>query len=203
MFALSADVVKKIMKYFEKIDLPVFTEVSKEMYRLLESNIISWDNGQICLNSTVEQPDNYRFGVGSLRYDWDNKTEKINSAGEIKYDIPLRDSNLVEADFKVLCTQFKNTVFEDMYNVVSNKYKIGRMRLMKLEPKTCLSWHRDADSRLHYPIKTQKGCLMIIEDEVLFLEKDVWYMTNTKLSHTAINASTESRTHLVIDILSA
>jgi hypothetical protein len=203
MFALSADAVKKIMKYFEKIDLPVFTEVSKEMYRLLESNIIFWDNGQICLNSTVNQPDNYRFGVGSLRYDWDNKTEKINFAGEIKYDVPLRHGNLVESDFKVLCTQFKNTLFEDIYNLVSNKYKIGRMRLMKLEPKTCLSWHRDADSRLHYPIKTQKGCLMIIEDEVLFLEKNVWYMTNTKLSHTAINASTESRTHLVIDILAA
>lgn len=190
------------MKYFERIDLPVFTGVAEEMNRLLESNTISWHSGQICLNSTTEHPNNYSLGVGSLRYDWHNKIKKINSTGDVKYDIPLRDSILVESDFKVLCNQFRNTIFEDLYNLVSVKYEIGRMRIMKLEPKTCLSWHRDTDHRLHYPIKTQEGCLMIIEDEVLFLEKYSWYMTNTKFSHTAINSSTESRIHLVIDIIS-
>jgi hypothetical protein len=201
MFALSADVVKKIMKYFKEVELPIYTEVAEELYRLIQSETIHWHNGQICLNSTADQPDNFKFGVGSLQYDWDNMCEEISPMGDITYVVPLRTAIIHEYEFVLLCTQFKNTVFEDIYNTVSGKYRIGRARLMKSEPKTCLSWHRDFNSRLHYPIKTQDGCLMIIDDEVLHLEQSTWYLTNTTKFHTAINASKESRIHLVFDII--
>jgi hypothetical protein len=201
MFALSADVVKKIMKYFKEVGLPVFKDVAEEMYRLIKSETIHWHNGQICLNSTADQPDNFKLGVGSLQYDWDNMSEEIGPIGDITYVVPLRDIIIHEYEFIVLCTQFKNTIFEDIYNTVSEKYRIGRARLMKSESKTCLSWHTDPGHRLHYPIKTQEGCSMVIEDEVCHLKQDIWYITSTNHKHTAFNASLESRIHLVFDLL--
>jgi hypothetical protein len=189
------------MKYFKEIELPLYTGVAKELDNLLKTETISWYYGQICLNSTVEQPNNYKFGTGSLYYDWDNKQDKISETGDITSNVPLRDVMVHEHEFVVLCNQFKNTIFEDIYNTVSKKYHIGRVRLMKSESKTCLSWHTDPSCRLHYPIKTQEGCLMVIEDEVCHLKQDNWYITSTKYKHTALNASKESRIHLVVDIL--
>jgi hypothetical protein len=180
--------------------LPIFTVVAEEMYRLVKSETIQWNTGQICLNSTIEHPDNFRLGVGSLQYDWDNKREEIGPKG-VTYVVPLRDVIIHESEFILLCTQFKNTIFEDIYNTVSEKYRIGRVRLMKSESKTCLSWHIDPGDRLHYPIKTQEGCLMIIEDEMCYLKQDNWYITSTTYKHTALNASKESRIHLVFDLL--
>jgi hypothetical protein len=42
---------------------------------------------------------------------------------------------------------------------------------------------------------------MVIEDEVKHLEENKWYWTNTVVKHTAFNASSEYRIHLVAAIL--
>ena len=189
------------MNYFKKVDLPVFTGVAEEMYRLLESNIISWHHGQICLNSTADQPNNYKLGVGSLYLDWDSNLKEKNLIGDVTLNVPIKNTFFRENDFIILCNQFKNTIFENIYNIVNTEYNIGRARLMKSDPKTCLSWHRDSNYRLHYPIKTQDGCLMIIDNELLHLEQSTWYLTSTTKFHTALNASKESRIHLVFDVL--
>ena len=43
---------------------------------------------------------------------------------------------------------------------------------------------------------------MVIEDEVKHLEQDQWYLTKTGYNnHTAFNGSSESRTHLVANLL--
>jgi hypothetical protein len=60
---------------------------------------------------------------------------------------------------------------------------------MKSEPKTCLSWHVDFSTRIHYPMKTQEGCFMVIADEVCHLTENTWWWTDTVLPHTAFNAS--------------
>ncbi len=72
---------------------------------------------------------------------------------------------------------------------------------MRSKPKTCLSWHCDTSKRIHLPIRTQPGCMMVIQDEVLHLEQGQWYMTNTIPEHTAFNASKADRIHLIAVIL--
>jgi hypothetical protein len=72
---------------------------------------------------------------------------------------------------------------------------------MKSLPKTCLSWHVDDTKRIHYPIKTQEGCFMIIEEEIKHLPQHTWWLTNTLVKHTAMNASLEDRVHLVVTLL--
>ena len=168
-----------------------------ELNKLLAQSIIKFELNQICINTVPGQEDNYSFGVGSLYYDWSNslrdKTRDIV--------ISKRTDDVKEVDFTVLCSQFKNTLFEDVFNQVTSRYKIGRMRIMELTPKSCLTWHVDDTIRIHYPMKTQPGCIMVIEDEVKFLEQNKWWHTNTLLHHSAFNGSMESRYHLVTAVL--
>ena len=185
---------------FVKIDtLPVY-DLHTEFLRLLDEKKIWWSNrgpDQICLNAPKNDSSNCLAGRGSLYFDWDNSyTDKQG-----KLQVPKRPVMLNEDDFNVLCTGFKNSLFEDVYNSIIKQYTVGRIRIMNSRPKTCLSWHEDQTPRLHYPIKTQSGCFMVIENESKHLEQNQWYWTNTTVPHTAFNGSTEERLHLVVTVL--
>lgn len=191
------------MKYFKKIeDLPVL-DIYSELNTMLKNGVVSFSQfNQISLNTIPSQTTNYNLGTGSLYYDYSSAIEIIDSDGSTqvvppKYEVPLQ-----EEDFSILCDQFKGTLFEELYNALSNKYKLGRVRIMKMEPRKCMSWHIDASPRLHFPIKTQKGCFMVIEDEIIHLPYSEWWMTDTTKNHTAFNASDTDRLHLVAAILS-
>lgn len=182
-------------------DLPVL-DLYSQLNQLLKDEIISWDADlQICLNCTQEGSYNYKEGTGSLRLDWSNQYTVLDENGNEKIVVPERDTPKSEIDFKHLCEVFKDTLFESVYNALRKKYTIGRVRLMKSRPKSCLSWHIDYYKRIHFPIKTQEGCFMVIEDEVCFLEESKWWDTNTTVYHTAVNASKEDRIHLVVTII--
>jgi len=183
-------------------DLPNFFNLQKELDILLSNGDINWvNNNQICLNTTAGDESNYAKGCGSLTLDWDNKKETTVTNGTSQMSIPLKTNRLRESDFTSLCSQFAGTEFETIYSTLKLRFILGRVRLMRLEPKTCLSWHHDTSFRLHYPIKTQPGCFMVINNEVKHLEKNTWYMTNTLHHHTVFNGSLETRIHLVASIL--
>ena len=190
------------MKNFTELDLPTYSNKPLiDLNDLLSSKKISWGNcNQICLNTLPEHKDNIELGTGSLALDWENSNFKsINDITEI--NIPVIKDRLHESDFTVLCDQFKGTVFETIYDMLTQRYVLGRVRLMKSEPHTCLSWHNDTTPRLHYPILTYPGCLMVIDDEVIHLKYGKWWLTETRKKHTALNGSRYSRIHLVAVIL--
>ena len=181
-------------------DLPKY-DLFTELNSLLKNKIINWnEDEQICINTIPAEPNNYKLGTGSLKYDWnyDNIKDEYGYATAV---VKEKSKKLAEGDFSIICSQFKNTLFEVVFNELSKKYTLGRLRLMKSSSKTCLSWHTDSSIRIHYPVKTQEGCLMIIDSEVKHLPINTWWMTNTKLKHTAMNASLEDRIHLVGVIL--
>jgi hypothetical protein len=160
----------------------------------LDALNIEMHGNQICLNAPADDTSNHYRGCGSLYYDWDNADTDEN--GEI-INLHKFKNPLAESDFTTLCDVFTGTVFEDLYNMLSDNYTLGRVRIINISPKHVMSWHIDDTSRLHYPIKTQEGCFMVIKDEVLHLGQDQWYWANTILPHTAFNASKENRYHLV------
>lgn len=177
---------------FISVKLPQF-DLYSELNVMLANNIVDWKSlGQICLNTTPDKLDCFRHGVGSLYFDWSKQENGKPS---------IRPVELNENDFSELCTVFYNTVFEEVFDILKSKYNVGRVRLMKSKPKTCLTWHTDTSKRLHYPITTHEGCLMIIENEVKHLPANTWWLTNTLVKHTALNASTEDRIHLVASVL--
>jgi hypothetical protein len=187
--------------FLQILDLPKL-DLYSEYVNLLTKNKIFFKEknpNQICLNSTFDQPDNIHYGAGSLFYDW--KEEEIDKLG-VKYNPVIRENPLSEELFQVLNSQFKDSLFEEVYNALEKKYKLGRVRIIQSNPKTCLSWHVDDHPRIHYPMKTQDGCLMVIENEVKHLSQNEWWWSNTTSPHTAFNASKEARIHLVATIIS-
>lgn len=184
--------------FIELNNLPVY-DLYTEFLKLLNQKKIWWhstNEDQICINATINDPGNCLTGRGSLFYDWDNSYMEGN-----KWVIPEREKKLKETDFTVLCEGFKESMFEDVYNYLIKRYTLGRIRIMKSKPKTCLTWHVDDTPRIHYPMKTQNGCFMVIGNESKHLENNKWYLTNTLLPHTAFNGSIEDRIHLVAVVL--
>ena len=81
---------------------------------------------------------------------------------------------------------------------MSKKFKLGRVRILLKQPRSTLSWHRDPEPRLHVPIITNPGCIMVIEDVAKHLPADgSVYITNNLKYHNAFNGGEESRVHLV------
>jgi len=190
------------MTNFVPLNLKRFA-LDRTLTNLLEAGLISWKEkeNQIGLTTLPGHENDIHLASGSLVWDWSRAREIEDKDGNIILDVPKFETPREEGDFTVLCNQFKNTLFEDAYNELNRVYHLGRVRLMRSNPKTCLSWHVDHHPRVHYPIKTQDGCFMVIEDEVKHLTESQWWFTNTLLKHTAFNGSAEPRIHLVATIL--
>ena len=114
----------------------------------------------------------------------------------------LRDKQINEAAYTEFVNEFENTYFKKVYDTLAKKFKLGRVRILLKEPRSTLSWHRDPEPRLHIPIITNPGSIMVIENVAKHLPADgsVWITNNTKY-HNAFNGGEESRIHLVTCVL--
>ena len=113
-----------------------------------------------------------------------------------------RDKSIDESKYTELIDDFKNTYFEEVYNTLSKKFKLGRVRILLKEPRSTLSWHKDPEPRLHIPIITNPGCKMVIEDIAKHMPADgsVTITNNTKY-HNFFNGGEQDRIHLVACVL--
>ena len=113
-----------------------------------------------------------------------------------------RDIDIDESKYTQLVPEFEKTYFKEVFEVLSKKFKLGRVRLLLKEPRSTLSWHKDPECRLHVPIVTNKGCSMVIENVAKHLPADgkVWITNNTKY-HNFFNGGEQARVHLVACIL--
>ena len=110
----------------------------------------------------------------------------------------VRDEKIDEAAYSEFIDEYKHTYFKEVYDVLSSKYKLGRVRILLKQPRSTLSWHRDPEPRLHIPIITNPGCIMVIEDVAKHLPADgSVYITNNIKYHNAFNGGEENRVHLV------
>ena len=113
-----------------------------------------------------------------------------------------RDVGIDESKYTQLVSGFENTYFAEVYKTLKKKFKIGRIRLLVKQPRSSLSWHRDPEPRLHIPIITNPGCMMVIENIAKHLPADghVTITNNTKY-HNFFNGGEEARIHLVACVL--
>ncbi|MDC3142971.1 aspartyl/asparaginyl beta-hydroxylase domain-containing protein [Candidatus Pelagibacter sp.] len=113
-----------------------------------------------------------------------------------------RDIDIDESKYTKLVPEFNNTYFSEVYEVLSKRFKLGRVRLLLKEPRSTLSWHKDPECRLHIPIITNAGCSMVIENVAKHLPADgsVWITNNTKY-HNFFNGGEQARVHLVACVL--
>ena len=113
-----------------------------------------------------------------------------------------RDVDIDESKYTQLVPEFEKTYFKEVFETLSKRFKIGRVRLLLKKPRSTLSWHKDPECRLHVPIITNKGCSMVIENVAKHLPADgkVWITNNTRY-HNFFNGGEQARVHLVACVL--
>ena len=151
------------------------------------------DINAICLTQIPNDPNSITGGnVRGLYWTKPDSTYK-----EVQ-----REEVIDEEKYSEFVKLFEDTYFKEMYNELTKKYKLGRIRLLWKLPRTTLSWHRDPEPRLHIPIVTNFGARMCVDKEVHHMPADggVWITDNTKY-HNAFNGGEEDRVHLVATVL--
>ena len=151
------------------------------------------DINAICLTQIPGDPNSITGGnIRGLFWTRPDSTGK-----EVQRENPIDESQYTE-----FVKLFEDTYFKEVYDTLIPNYKLGRVRLLWKMPRTTLSWHRDPERRLHIPIVTNPGALMIIDDEVKHMPADgkVWITDITKY-HNAFNGGEEDRVHLVATVI--
>ena len=149
--------------------------------------------GAICLTRKPGDPESVKGSKARGIY-W---TKPDKSGAEVSRDIKIDES-----EYSEFIPDYENTYFKEVFDVISSKYKLGRIRILLKEPRSTLSWHRDPEPRLHIPIITNPGCLIVIDNVAKHMPADgsVWITNNTKY-HNAFNGGEENRIHLVACVL--
>jgi hypothetical protein len=123
---------------------------------------------------------------------------KDESYNEIQIEKPVRESKYTKID-----DVLTGTYLEEVVKKLSKHYTLGRVRLLKLDPRNSLSYHRDPELRIHIPIITNPGAMVIVENFATHMPADgSVYIMNTKKYHTAFNGGTSPRVHLVASVIS-
>ena len=143
----------------------------------------------ISLNQIPGDPDSIK-GENVKGIYW---TKPDSSGKEAK-----RAKRIDETKYTEFVKDLEDTYFKEVYDILSKKFKLGRVRILLKEPRSTLSWHRDPEPRLHIPIITNPGCIMVIEEVAKHLPADgsAWLTNNTKY-HNFFNGGEEDRIHLV------
>ena len=113
-----------------------------------------------------------------------------------------RDIDIDESKYTQLIPEFEKTYFKEVYETLSKRYKLGRVRLLLKEPRSTLSWHKDPECRLHVPIITNKGCSMVIENVVLLISLKLIPSSTDLLNHSlALESSMTIVSKYLLDLI--
>ena len=178
-----------------KFDINKLQDAYKEVIKIknFESPEEVTNFGAISLTQIPGDPDSIK-GHKARGVFW---TKPDASGKEVSRDISIEEEKYSE-----FIDDFKNTYFKEVFDSLSKKYKLGRVRILLKQPRSTLSWHRDPEPRLHIPIITNPGCIMVIDNVAKHMPADCscWITNNTKY-HNFFNGGEENRIHLVACVL--
>ena len=178
-----------------KFDINELQNAYKEVLKIKEFSVVKGVSnfGAISLTQIPGDPDSIK-GSKARGIFW---TKPDKTGKEV-----VRDEQIDEAAYSEFIDTYKDTYFKEVFETLSAKYKLGRVRILLKEPRSTLSWHRDPEPRLHIPIITNPGCQMVIDHVSMHMPADgsVWITNNTKY-HNAFNGGEENRIHLVACVL--
>lgn len=139
------------------------------------------------------------------RGEFDSPAEQLRDfAGSL--DVRKNGVKDIPADaYTQLHADLRGTYVEEVIATVraTSNHPVGRIRWANMAPKTCYSYHIDADPvRFHVPIRTHpKHTFFMIDDGVYRLpEEGRLYGANVQLPHTFVNSMLHGwRAHLLFD----
>lgn len=173
-----------------------------DVYSILErypSDVSIFEKGQYCYDriSLVHKP-----GIT-------DHLEKVYLSGRQGYLGPIADE--AESDFTVFNEEFQDMYIHEVYQSLENQTKpLGRVRIMRLNPKDTYIWHRDKGERYHIAIDTHPSASLSCSDSLgqtitnpttkhMPADGSVWYL-NTDAMHVAANPNNAIRYHLVFNV---
>lgn len=114
------------------------------------------------------------------------------------YEEFQREGIVEERKFREFIPKYAHTYLKEVYDELCRHMMIGRMRLLKKKPFDANSWHRDPEARIHIPIFTNPGSIMMINNHCTHMPADGYvYFTDTRGYHMAVNGGERDRVHLV------
>lgn len=159
------------------------------------------------------------FGGGQYRYDRislvhkpgiTDPLEKVYLSGRQGYIGPV--ANEAESDFTVFNDDFVDMYIHDVYRSLEKQIdkKLGRVRIMRLNPEESYIWHRDHGERYHMAIDTHPSATLTCSDSLgttitnpttdhIPADGSVWYL-NTDAMHIAANPAETVRYHLIFNV---
>jgi hypothetical protein len=177
--------------FIQKINFQTNTlQVSIDLEQILLNT--QWFENQIGLKHRINASNKFQDCIGSL-YSKEQRKFIANELDFTEWSIP---DCYIKKQILTLCEL--------------EKFNVGRVRFMRLLPKTGLSVHMDQEFRYHLVIKTNINsyiCQNInIENNTLqplatcyHLPNDgYWYKVNTKEKHWVYNGGNDERIHLVV-----
>ena len=168
-------------------------EQFKESKGFSTDNPDNIDFNAICINRKPGDPKSISGGnIRGIYWTYPDNTGKEEQR--------LEEVN--EEEYTQICPEFKNTYIETLYDYLTLRFKLGRVRFLMKPPRSCLSWHRDPERRLHIPIITNVGNVMVIKDTAFHMPSDgAAYITDNREYHNFFNGSEVERVHLVSTLL--
>ena len=174
---------------FRKLNIHFDLDALREAYEIAVNDI--GFSGELVNCISLTHPENKNSDPRGIFWTHDENYNEVQMEKYVEEDV-----------YRIFEPLLMNTYFKNVYDVLSKHFKLGRVRILKLNPRTSLSYHRDPENRLHIPIITNPGALMIIEREAQHMKADgSVYYTYTQRYHTALNGGNEPRVHLVATIL--
>jgi len=144
-------------------------------------------HNQLCFTNTVDSGPSLEQGCGSIKYNVEFEQGKT-----------VRKDVRNEEEFTVFNPDYIGTPIHEVYNLLCERYTIGRFRMMVSKPKVCYSWHKDEHLRIHVPVVTNDHAYMMFEDKSIHhMPVGRAYVTDTTVYHTAFNAGLKTRIHLL------
>ncbi len=201
MIEKDSTIVSTTYRYLEKtldkpIDIPrLWNEYSWFLndYGTVTDDPSIIDFNAICLNRKPGDTKSITGGNVRGKY-WTYPTDRPIEEERLPY--------VDEESYTEICPEFLGTYTEEIINALASRWKIGRARFLMKPPRSCLSWHRDPERRIHIPVKTNLGCRMVIEDEAFHMPADgTIYITDNRVYHNFFNGGEENRIHLVVTLL--
>ena len=185
--------------FYIDIDFKFDLAKLREAVKVIDSRVVRQsplgekDINAICLTQIPGDPNSITGGNVRGLY-W---TRPDSTGVEV-----MREERIDETKYSEFVKLFEDTYFKEVYDTLQKKYKLGRVRVLWKLPRTTLSWHRDPEPRLHIPIITNPGAIMVVDKEARHMPADgsVWVVDNTKY-HNFFNGGEEDRIHLVATII--
>jgi len=145
------------------------------------------------------------FGAISLtRRPGEEETSKNDLSGRYwlraddRYVEEPQEEVVDEIAFSEFVPKYEGSYFETVHRALTERFHIGRMRVLSKGLYNCNSWHRDPEPRLHIPIVSNPGSLFIVNNHCTHLPADgSVYFTDTRGYHTALNGGWYERVHIV------